>query len=116
MQQEALREPFDRLQRELQRQTLIAVMRDTLRRFDQETYPELLYKMTSWATPKADGEEGKDGAKGMGETEVVYVTKASLPVPFRKPWLADEQDVEEYLKALSQALLKAIHDGKRVNV
>ena len=45
-----------------------------------------------------------------------YVTRASLAVPFAKPWLGSEDDVEAYLDALKQTLLTAIREGKRIQI
>jgi hypothetical protein len=44
------------------------------------------------------------------------VGRAALHIPFAKPWLGNEEDVEAYLAALRKALMEAIHGGKRVQV
>ena len=58
-QQAVLRQPFDELARTLQVQTLIAVIRDELRRFEQERYPQLLSLMTDWLEPEPETEAGR---------------------------------------------------------
>ena len=50
-QQAQLKTPFDELERLIGRQTLIAVIRDTLRRFDETGYQAALRQMTVWAQP-----------------------------------------------------------------
>ena len=114
-QQETLRVPFDELAREIQRHRLIAVMRDSLHRFEATRYPTLLHRMTEWAA-RVDEDETGDGAARAGEGEVQYVTRASLSVDFDKPWLADKADVDRYLDALRRTLMKAIEAGKRIHI
>jgi len=114
-QQETLRAPFDELAREIQRHRLIAVMRDSLHRFEATRYPTLLHRMTEWAA-RVDEDETGDGAARAGEGEVQYVTRASLSVDFDKPWLADKADVDRYLDALRRTLMKAIEAGKRIHI
>jgi hypothetical protein len=92
-------------------------MRDTLRNFEDTRYPTLLYDLTDLAgRGEDDDENGEDNGKGTGEPEIQYVTRSSLTVPFDKPWLADTEDVERYLEALRGALMKALEDGKRINI
>jgi len=120
-QQETLRAPFDELAREFEHHHLIAVMRDTLRRFEDTRYPALLHRMTEWAArddarhPPSRDETDADVVR-TGEREVQYVTRTSLAVDFDKPWLADEADVDRYLDMLRKALMKVIKAGKRINI
>ena len=113
--QETLRVPFDELAREIQRHRLIAVMRDSLRRFKATRYPTLLHQMTEWAIRDDEDETGDDATR-TGEREVQYVTRTSLSVDFDKPWLADEADVDRYLDALRKALMKVIEASKRIHL
>jgi hypothetical protein len=46
----------------------------------------------------------------------VFVSVGALPAKFAKPFLADEDDVAEYLEVLRETLLAAIHDGKRISL
>jgi hypothetical protein len=115
--QETLRAPFDELARQIERQRLIAVMRDSLRRFQEERYLRLWQQMTAWAaSPVEEPEEAPAGGAVCKEPAPEYVSRAALSVPFAKPWLGDADDVEAYLAALRKALLEAIEEGKRVQV
>jgi hypothetical protein len=119
VQQEDLQRPFTELKRTIERQILIAVIRDTLRRFDETQYPQLLRRMTIWAQPLPDETAvGAEGEKIMGETAVDYeiISRGALRVSFNKALLADEADVEAYVAAFKQALLQAIEDGKRIQI
>ncbi|MBD3268545.1 BREX system P-loop protein BrxC [bacterium] len=114
-QQETLCAPFDELAREIARQRLIAVMRDSLHRFEATRYPALLHHLTEWATRDEAG-QSDDGPSLAAEGEVQYVTRTSLSVDFDKPWLADEADVDRYLAAVRKALLSVINAGKRIHI
>ena len=119
--QAALRQPFDGLRRDLERQHLIAVLRDRVRTFESETYPQLLQQMTHWARegkvsyPTPGGGDG-DGGGGVEQPRIVYVSESELEVAFAKPWLETTADVDAYLAALREALEAAIAAGKRVQI
>jgi hypothetical protein len=73
--------------------------------------------MTAWAAPPAEKpEEAEAGGPVCREPAPEYVSRATLHVPFTKPWLGDADDVEAYLAALRKALLEAIEEGKRVQI
>ena len=92
---------------------LVAVIRDSLRRFEESDYQALLAKMCRWAAPKP-AQEGS-GSK-VHEPAVEYVAARSIKVPFDKAWLADEADVDRYLAEARKAYLDAISSGKRVQI
>jgi hypothetical protein len=119
-QQAQLRRPFDERKRMIERQTLIAVIRDSIRRFDDNEYQNLLGKMTFWAQPAPEPmpEDGtaSSGGELLREMPVEYAPLSAIAVPFAKAWLADEADVDAYVEALKQALTQAIAEGKRVRL
>ncbi|ATD82493.1 hypothetical protein CNY67_14735 [Desulfovibrio sp. G11] len=128
-QQEQVTRPFNEFNSGLERQQLIAVIRDTLRRFEESDYQRLLSKMTSWAqpapTPESAPEPGQPAPSDEGtkptppakpEPRIEYVPSRSLKVSFDKAWLADETDVERYLKSMREALLDEIRKGKRIQI
>ena len=128
-QQELITRPFDEFNAAIERQKLIAVIRDTLRRFEESDYQRLLSKMTSWAqpapTPESAPEPGQPAPSDEGtkptppakpEPRIEYVPSRSLKVSFDKAWLADETDVERYLKSMREALLDEIRKGKRIQI
>ena len=90
---------------------LIAVIRDTLRRFEDEEYQALLARMCRWAAPKS-----VPGDQEAHEEPVEYIAARSIKVPFDKAWLADEADVERYLEATRKAYLDAVKSGKRIQI
>jgi len=128
-QQEQITRPFNEFNAAIERQTLIAVIRDTLRRFEENEYQRQLSQMTTWAqpapTPKpAPGSDGSatsdEGAKptppARPEPRIEYVPSRSVKVSFEKAWLADETDVDRYLESMREALLEEIRKGKRIQI
>ena len=113
--------PFDEFNAGIERQKLIAVIRDTLRRFEESEYQQLLSKMTAWAqpVPKPDpSPEPGQNPKPIGKTKprIEYVPSRNVRVSFDKAWLADEADVDEYLKSMREALMEEIQKGKRIQI
>ncbi|NMG49986.1 BREX system P-loop protein BrxC [Azoarcus communis] len=128
-QQEQIIRPFNEFNAAIERQKLIAVIRDTLRRFEESDYQRLLSQMTSWAqpapTPEPAPQPGQTATPDVGtkptppakpEPRIEYVPSRSVKVSFDKAWLADETDVERYLESMREALLDEIRKGKRIQI
>lgn len=99
--------------KQIENSPLVAVIRDTLRRFEESDYQALLAKMCRWAVPNPTE---KSGEPAVHEEAVEYVAARSINVPFDKAWLADEADVDRYLAEARKAYLEAINSGKRVQI
>jgi hypothetical protein len=114
-QQAVIQEAFADAQRMIERPGLIAVIRDTVNRFEQTGYPHLLRLMTEWAKPvmMVDDEESQVGTP---IHEVEYISHHELTISFGQPWLANEEDVDVYLCLLKEKMLAVIKEGKRVQV
>ena len=119
-QQTELQRTFEKKQNEIESQRLIAVIRDTLRRFEDEEYPSLLAKVESWSKSKGKDESYKKpegGGKGkVADLPPQFVPARSIPVSFSKLWLADESDVDNYTNSLRKAFLKEIRNGRRIQI
>jgi hypothetical protein len=107
----------------IEKQTLIEVIRDNLRRGEEVEYQRLLARMSAWALPKPEtspqplSSNGSTGGVAVAaKARIEYVTGRSIRVPFHKAWLADESDVESYLKLMHEAMLREIHEGKRIQI
>lgn len=130
-QKERLLEPFARIQRQVDGQSLIGMVRDDLRRFEQGLYPDLLSQAITLAQPEPEKPKppapAQDGSKTasseVAEPEptqtlqkVEVVNIHSLKVPSDKPLLTNDQDVDVYIEQLRKAMLEEIASGKRVQV
>ena len=125
-QQAQLTRVFDELNAAVERQILIAVIRDTLRRFEENDYPLVLSQMTAWAQPTSKYEQtlesdipdvGKKSPPPVNvEPDIEFVSSREVKVSFEKAWLADENDVNRYLESMRESLLKEIRKGKRIQI
>jgi len=100
----------------IERQKLIAVIRDMRHRFVETEYPRLL-ALLSEPPSSADARKGPD-SRGVSDKKALYslVPIASLKVPFDGAWLADETAVERYLESMRKMLLEEIRKGKRIQI
>lgn len=119
--QAELNTPFANTIAEIGKSGLIAMVEGAVRRFEDVEYPKLLSKMDEWSKPvKTPGYEpekpGEAKPHTVAEPKIEYVSSRSVQVAFKKPWLADASDVEEYLQSMRKALLDEIAKGKRVQV
>lgn len=123
--QEAVIQPFREFNHAINDQNLIAVIRETIRRFEEIEYQRSLSQMTTWAqsdsTSKHDSESKEsvvlnEGVQAKTELPIKYVSSRSVKVSFDKAWLADESDVDRYLKSMRDALLNEIRKGKRIQI
>ena len=102
---------------------LIAVIRERVSGFRASGYPTLLGRVTAPPSAKKDRDDDKprgfrDSASGApaAQTQPEYVAASALRVTYAKPYLADERDIDAYLKILRETLIAEIQAGKRVTV
>ena len=120
-QQKSIVHPFDVLMAFIEGEKLVAVIRDAVNRFEEHGYQQQLSQLTAWSeTPVTDDSTIRSEGTLTTQTETEpcteYVSSRSVQVPFDKAWLADEADVEHYLKSMREALLKEIRKGKRIQI
>jgi hypothetical protein len=122
--QERIVRPFDAFVDSIEQQTLIAVIRENLRRFEEKDYPRQLSMMTEWAQPPSEPATDVDkppsdrvtDKPAVKEPQVQYVASRTVQVSFDKAWLADENDVDRYVAAMREALMAEIRGGKRIQI
>lgn len=109
-QKDELLQEFAKISRVIQEHDLILGIQVAVRDFVDKQYPELLSRISFWLTPP-DSDPG-----GTAEKKLEYIASRTIAVDFDKPYLANADDVEDYLKSMRKALLEAINQGKRVQV
>ncbi|GEM_PF-3599320 len=132
--QEELKAEFKHVVTKLEQQSLIAMLRDEARRFEEQTYSQLVQKLMGWSQPapepkheeKPDAEsknhsvDGKtktsSGAQSTGKSQIKSVSAKQIKVEYAKPWLSTVSDVEGYVEEYKKALLQAINDGKNIQL
>jgi galactitol-specific phosphotransferase system IIB component len=117
-----LDQEFNAMLASIEKETLIAVIRDSLRQFKEKEYQNLLTRMIRWAKPKPENKtnyKGTDHGDESGTIEdgtVAFTQAGSIKVSFDKAWLADETDVDHYLAAMRKLFLKEIKAGKMIQI
>ncbi|MDM8537802.1 BREX system P-loop protein BrxC [Desulfobacterales bacterium HSG17] len=122
--QDELKIPFKAFIRNIEEQTLIAVIRDNLRRFEEDDFQKLLTKMSAQAQPEPNPKpkipldfdivSGKKDENTISEPQ--YIAASSIKPLFDKTCLEDQNDIEQYLKSLEKAMNKEILQGRRIRI
>lgn len=129
--QAKLSKSFTDARQALQGQKRIAMIRDQLRHFEDERYPQLLLQLEGLAKPKPvtlppnvptgttpPVYDGKPAV--IAPTPVVaeprLVPARTIKVGYAKPWLSCESELDEYLQQQREVWLKEIQAGNRVQV
>ena len=119
-QQAQLTQPFSSCSKNIGQQTLIAVIRDNLRHFEENDYPRLLSQMAALAQPAPEPtkphKEGDTPKEAPQPSPAHYVSIKKLQPSFEKAWLTSEQDVEAYVDAVKAKLLEEIQKGHRIQI
>jgi hypothetical protein len=103
----------------LRRQSLIAVIRDSLRRFETADYQRMLSQVSTWALPvpvEPPPNAGEQADVPPTPAAIKYVPSRSIRVTYPKAWLTDEADVDAYVQSMRDALLAEIRAGKRIQI
>ncbi len=121
--------PFEILRQALSSQKRIAMVRDQLRRFEDQGYPQVLLhleKLTRLPPPQSDPPESdpppRDGyatdpvKPDVGVAEPKLIRAGSIKVRYPRPWLAGEAELDDYLQRQREAWLKEIQAGNRVQI
>ncbi|OYQ64211.1 hypothetical protein B9G53_12920 [Pseudanabaena sp. SR411] len=127
-QQAQIVQPFSDFLTTIINQSLIAVIRDARRRFEEEKYAGLMVRVSEWAEAskrvQSDATKTSNVGKATGnyqvnvtsEPPVEYVAKRSIQVKFDQAWLENEADVDRYLAAMREAFMAEIQQNKRISI
>ena len=125
-QQAEITQSFNEFTQKVERQQLIAMIRDMQRRFEEKEYQQLLSRMTALSQPKPHRvtpaqtfetpKQQTSAYPPVADPTVEYIPGRSIKVFFKKAWLADESDVDSYLASMREALLSEIRSGKRIQI
>ena len=118
---------FIEARQSLQGQKRIAMIRDHLRRFEDDQYPQLLLKLEQLAQPAnplpayaptqpAAGNAPEPVTPPSWVAEPRIVPARSIRVSYPRPWLANEAELDDYLQKQREAWLKEIQAGNRVQI
>lgn len=120
--------PFADARQALQGQKRIAMIRDQLRHFEDERYPQALLQLENFAKSKPVTPQPNtpgDYPQSSCDTTQTPTPKVSEPklipartikVTYAKPWLTSVEELDEYLQKQREAWLKEIEAGNRVQI
>lgn len=134
--QTALSQAFADARQALQGQKRIAMIRDQLRRFEDERFPQLLSQLDLLARPatsapsntpikhlvtepavtSAIGTSPNTARTAAPPAEPKLVPARTIKVSYAKPWLANEAELDDYLQKQREAWLREIQAGNRVQI
>ena len=124
-QQTQVTQPFEQFIHNTQDEKLIAVIRDTLRRFEEDEYQKILANMVKLAQPKPSATNTPTPANEVKETptehkpdkpKIEYIASRNITIPYTKAWLETEEDIDNYVKKIREAFLQEVKKGKRINI
>ena len=124
-QQTQLIQPFADARARIGMQQRIAMIRDALRRFEDENFAALLLQLEALSQPAplaipATVAQPAGAPAPTAQTAAPATTRVvparSIRVSFTRPWLASEADLDDYLAQQRAAWLKEIQAGNRVQV
>jgi len=121
---------FSYAENTIARHIVIAVVKDIVRQFEEDKYPMLLDKVILWSRPKPKQpiptEQPAEGKTGSEETTAPLTPEPPKPQPivaardikvaYKKPFLDNEQDVDDYIETLKDAMIAEVKSGKRVRI
>lgn len=111
-QQRTLNSHFEDFLDRVENQTLVATIRDRLSNFLSHDYNQVLTLMAQWTEP----DQGETSSTQVSEPEIQFITREELEIEFVKEHLENESDVEMYVEHIRKVMLKAVQDGKRIQV
>ncbi len=130
--QAALSQAFADARQALQGQKRLAMIRDQLRRFEDERFPQLLSQLDQLARPAPSapikhlatepavtreiGTSPSTARPAAPPAEPKLVPARTIKVSYAKPWLANEAELDDYLQKQREAWLKEIQAGNRVQI
>lgn len=118
-----LLETFAVVKQEINDGVLVAVIRDRVRRFDDDDFQRLIDQLLALVRSQKPEEAPTTGGQGGGNDAPSELPKPSetvsardISVSFSKPELQNEYDIDSYLEQYRSALIEAIQSGKKVRV
>lgn len=108
----ALVQPFEQAIQNIQKEVYIGNIRNQAQRTTQDLYQKQLGLLYKLAVPSITN------ASGTGDTQSApsIIRRDSIKIPFKKPALETRQDVDEYVTALKEQLMKLIEKNNKISL
>lgn len=126
-QQDQIQTRFKSAESDIDNQSIIAVVLRSVRKFEDEAYPQILTQIETWNLPKPEpiqeptpAEGGQPQAKSIPDPviqkPIPTVALRDIRVSASKPTLDNESEVDQYLQLLKSRIMQEVDSGKRVRV
>ena len=122
-QQSQINAEFDKIKARIDQQNIVAVVRETVQNFEDTMYNDLLQKVVSLSQPKEEkiptpqtGEEEPDKTETKPPKPQPIVAARDIKVNYNKPLIDNEQDVNDYISALKEAMIEEVKSGNRLKI
>ena len=114
-----IKDKFKICQQSIDQQTLIAVINDSIHRFENNAYQQLLAKVRAWQPPpppnyNVDPDPTKPPV--IKEPLPTLVALNAIKPSFNKALLATEEEVDLYLSSLKKAIMQEINNHKEITL
>lgn len=117
---------FDTCKDRIESQTLIVIVKNAIENFKDTDYKNLLSNITIWAKPKEEPKQVSEN-QSADETEAhvletphveqpVLISAKKIATRYSKPLIGNENEVEEYINSLKEAMLQEIKEGKKIQL
>ncbi|WP_323041754.1 BREX system P-loop protein BrxC [Gemmobacter sp.] len=117
-QQDKIRRSLDTHKAGLDTVTMIPILRDRANGARSSLMPQILADIARMAqpAPPIPTDPGMNERPAPAPKPPAYVNASEIKVPYPKPYLAEEADVDQYVTELKKTLMAAIQQGKKVIV
>ena len=113
-----VKENFKKCRHSIEQQSLIAVINDSIHRFEKNDYQQMLTKVHAWQPPKPDDYKvDPDSVKPpVVIKEPTLVPLNTIKPAFNNALLATEDEVDLYLSSLKKAIMQEINNHKEISL
>ncbi|MGB1249103.1 MAG: BREX system P-loop protein BrxC [Candidatus Promineifilaceae bacterium] len=117
-------QPFEAVQKAFEQQTLIAVIRERVRLFDEKGYREAQQQMVQWARPKQTpvypvhkpDSSSEPATEMVREPRHIFLADVVQKTQFGKATLQSQADIDAYIATLRRAMGDVIEQGNYLNL
>ena len=116
---EQIERAFNGCKERIANQKLIVVVKTAIDNFKDNEYKSLLANIEVWSKPQEEVTPPSGDDTPTPEPEVkkpVFISQKDIRTNYSRPYIATEDEVEEYINSLKQAYLIQIKEGKKIQL
>ncbi len=116
---ELIERAFNGCKERIANQKLIVVVKTAIDNFKDNEYKSLLANIELWSKPQEEVATSSGDDTPTPEPEVkkpIFISQKDIRTNYSRPYIATEDEVEEYINSLKQAYLTQIKEGKKIQL